>query len=122
MKKHFITYFLAVAAILPAAEQLSQEEVQAHVVAPRKGFVAPHLDWGKNIPDTDKLKAFFIVPGVGYRNSGGDNVASLGYYWSASPSPSSSYHAYNLSFDNGYVSPVSSSNRSRGYSVRCVRE
>ena len=68
MKKHFITYFLALTAILPAAEQLTQEEVQAHVVAPRSGFVAPHLDWGKDIPDTDKLKAFFIVPVVGYRN------------------------------------------------------
>lgn len=68
MKKHFVTYLLALAATLPAVEPLSQEEVQAHVIAPRSGFSAPHLDWGKNIPDADKLKVFFIVPSVAYRN------------------------------------------------------
>ena len=64
-------------------------------------------------------------PAVGYRyyDSGALNsVGSNGYYWSASPNPSSSSRAYNLLFYNGNVSPASSSNRSNGYSVRCVRE
>ena len=64
-------------------------------------------------------------PAVGYRGSGSgalNNVGSYGYYWSASPNPSSSYNAYGLYFSNGFVSPASDYNRSNGYSVRCVRE
>ena len=64
-------------------------------------------------------------PAVGYRNdySGAlGNVGSYGYYWSASPNPSDSYRAYHLYFNNGLVTPAYSSNRSSGYSVRCVRE
>lgn len=64
-------------------------------------------------------------PAVGYRNdySGAlGNVGSYGYFWSASPNPSSSNDAYSLYFYNGSVSPASNSNRSSGYSVRCVRE
>ena len=64
-------------------------------------------------------------PAVGCRSfiSGAlDYVGSDGYYWSASPNPSVSYHAYNLYFLNGYVDPASYSTRSSGQSVRCVRE
>ena len=64
-------------------------------------------------------------PAVGYRylDSGAlYNVGSSGYYWSASPYPSSSYYAYYLNFYNGYVYPALNYNRGNGYSVRCVRE
>ena len=64
-------------------------------------------------------------PAVGYRydDSGAlYYVGSNGYYWSASPTPSSSYYAYYLRFSNGNVYPAHYSNRSHGYSVRCVRE
>ncbi len=64
-------------------------------------------------------------PAVGYRfNDSGalNNVGSYGYYWSASPSPSSSNSAYNLYFYSGNVYSAVSYLRSYGYSVRCVRE
>ena len=64
-------------------------------------------------------------PAVGYRihDSGAlYSVGSYGYYWSASPNPSSSYYAYYLYFNNGNVNPANDYNRSHGYSVRCVRE
>ena len=64
-------------------------------------------------------------PAVGCRrNDSGalSYVGSYGYYWSASPSPSSSYHAYTLDFNSGNVNPANSYNRSNGCSVRCVRE
>ena len=64
-------------------------------------------------------------PAVGYRygESGAlSNVGSSGYYWSASPFPSSSYDAYYLTFNHGDVYPASNYNRGNGYSVRCVRE
>ena len=63
-------------------------------------------------------------PAVGCRNYSGAlfSVGSSGYYWSASPSPSGSSYAYYLYFYSGYVAPADNSNRSYGYSVRCVRE
>lgn len=62
-------------------------------------------------------------PAVGYRNYGSgalNGVGSYGCCWSASPN--SSHYAYNLYFDNGHVLPADSNYRSRGYSVRCVKE
>ena len=51
------------------------------------------------------------------------NVGENGYCWSASPDPSRTNNAYNLRFYyGGNVSPAISTNRGRGYSVRCVRE
>ena len=64
-------------------------------------------------------------PAVGYRyyDSGAlGNVGSNGYYWSASPVPSSSSNAYYLSFSNGNVYPANLNYRGNGCSVRCVRE
>lgn len=64
-------------------------------------------------------------PAVGYRSddSGAlSYVGYYGYYWSASPSPSYSSHACHSYFGNGNVSPANDNYRSRGYSVRCVRE
>ena len=73
--------------------------------------------------DNEPTAAWY--PAVGYRNydSGAlSNVGSYGYCWSASPNPSSSGYAYGLYFNNGNVYPAYDSNRSNGYSVRCVRE
>jgi len=64
-------------------------------------------------------------PAVGCRgnHSGALNhVGSHGYYWSASPDPSSSNYACSLYFDSGNVYPAYYNDRSLGYSVRCVRE
>ena len=64
-------------------------------------------------------------PAVGCRsyNSGVLNlVDSNGYYWSASPSPSDRRRAYYLNFYNGNVDPAYNQDRSRGHSVRCVKE
>lgn len=61
-------------------------------------------------------------PASGYRNfSNGtlNNVASNGYYWSASPY---STHAYYLNFNSGSVYPASHYYRALGFSVRCARE
>ena len=67
--------------------------------------------------------AWYPAVGCRYYNSGAlSNVGSYGHYWSASPSPSNSYHACNLNFHNSYVYPADSFSRSSGYSVRCVRE
>ncbi len=62
-------------------------------------------------------------PAVGDRSYNGgalSSVGSFGYYWSASPYPSSSNKAYNLYFRPRDVYPASSSSRGNGYSVRCV--
>ena len=64
-------------------------------------------------------------PAVGCRDSSGgalNSVGSVGSYWSASPYPSNSRSAYYLRFLNGNVYPANYDNRSRGYSVRCVKE
>ena len=64
-------------------------------------------------------------PAVGYRHNDSGallDVGSYGCYWSASPFPSYSYHAYNLYFYDGDVYLDGSSLRSHGHSVRCVRE
>ena len=62
-------------------------------------------------------------PAVGYRNDG-SGVYNDGYggsYWLASPYPNSNYSCY-FSFDYDIVFPASRYHRSRGYSVRCVKE
>ena len=65
-------------------------------------------------------------PAVGCRNNDSgalSYVGEHGYCWSASPYPSSSSLAYNLSFNYlGNVNPANNLNRANGYSVRCVRE
>ena len=67
--------------------------------------------------------AWYPAVGCRYYGSGAlDNVGSLGYYWSASPYPSSSLDAFSLHFYDGDVYPAHNSSRSSGYSVRCVRE
>ena len=60
-------------------------------------------------------------PATGYRHFAGslDFLASFGIYWSASPS---SYYAYGLYFDDGYVFPSYINNRAFGLSVRCLQE
>jgi len=64
-------------------------------------------------------------PAAGYRSyssSALTNVGAHGYYWSASPSSSTSYYASILYFYSGYVGVNTNGNRANGYSVRCVRE
>ena len=51
-----------------------------------------------------------------------DYVGSHGYYWSASPYPSASDHAYNLHFNHIDVLRATYLFRSYGGSVRCVKE
>ena len=68
MKMCLIALLFAVTAIVSGVERLTPEETQAHILAPRSGFTPAHLDWGKNIPDAEKLKVLFIVPQMTYRN------------------------------------------------------
>ena len=73
--------------------------------------------------DNEPTAAWY--PAVGYRDHDSGalyNVGSYGYYWSASPYPSSSYNAYYFYFFNGNVYPADNNARSYGCSVRCVRE
>lgn len=68
----------------------------------------------------DETTAWY--PAVGYRKDTSGvliDVGSTGYYWSAFPIPSNT--AYHMFF-HSKVYPADSSNRSYGYSVRCVRE
>ena len=58
----------------------------------------------------------------------GDGVlyysGSQGYYWSVTPYSdyNYNYHGYSLNFDNGVVYPTNIYKRSRGCSVRCLKE
>ncbi|MCC8062704.1 MAG: hypothetical protein LIO68_05625, partial [Rikenellaceae bacterium] len=62
-----------------------------------------------------------FYPATGYRDNGYMNgVGTYGYYWSAIPSGST--RGYVLNFNGSAVQPVSTNNRSIGYSVRCVAE
>ena len=79
---------------------------------------------GRHWTLADGTTAWYPAVGYRYDDSGAlYNVGSDGYYWSASPDPSSGDGAYNLYFYNGYVYPANYNYlRSYGYSVRCVRE
>ena len=64
-------------------------------------------------------------PAVGgrYLSSGVlDEVGSYGYYWSASPHPSTNSSTYSLSFSFGGVNPANIRYCDYGQSVRCVKE
>lgn len=62
-----------------------------------------------------------VLPAAGYRSCGGDvnDVGSLGYYWSSTPSGSEK--AWGLDFYSGVVS-MYSYNRCNGLSVRLVQD
>ena len=56
-------------------------------------------------PDAADAGNYFYLPALGYYYSGQLNyVGNLGYYWSSSADPWSSYCAYYLYFNSGYVS------------------
>ena len=66
-------------------------------------------------------RTFFPASGVRSRSSGDlTNVSSSGYYWSSASNSQAS--AYGLSFNAGYVLPVSSYYRAYGFSVRPFTE
>ena len=70
-----------------------------------------------------ETKAWY--PGVGHRSFDNGvlyNVASSGYYWSASPYGSNSNNACYLDFGIGIVYPARFTTRGNGCSVRCARE
>ena len=67
--------------------------------------------------------AWYPAVGCRYSDSGAlSYVGSDGYYWSASPSPSTNSHACRLFFGSVNVYPAGSHTRGSGYSVRCVKE
>ena len=78
-------------------------------------------DTSKSATNNDLSLTF---PASGYRsssNGGGlDDVGYNGYYWSASSE--NEYMGYYLDFLKSTVNPSSSTNRARGFSVRCVRD
>lgn len=76
-----------------------------------------------NIGRTIFGKSYY--PAAGYRNSDSGQlsyVGSYGFYWSSSPSSSSSYGAGYLYFYSGNVYPLDNYSRAGGFSVRCVQE
>ena len=78
---------------------------------------------GRHWTLADGTTAWYPAVGYRYYDSGAlVSVGSYGYYWSASPNPSSSSRAYTLSFSYGNVFPADYYNRGHGQSVRCVRE
>ena len=71
----------------------------------------------------DGLPQVFF-PAAGYHSyyyGSAANRCRLGYYWSSSPSPYSSYNASLLNFSSGDAD-MSYNSRADGYSVRCVQE
>ena len=65
-----------------------------------------------------------FLPAAGNRNNTSvNNQGSNGYYWSSTPSPSNALLAYYVGFYSGGLSPANFDyHRSRGYSVRLVRQ
>jgi uncharacterized protein (TIGR02145 family) len=63
-----------------------------------------------------------FIPAAGLLGTDGQfsEVGTYGYYWSALPY--STTYGYHLYFRSGRVSPLGSSSRSYGFSVRCVAE
>ena len=68
-------------------------------------------------------KGSLFLPAAGLRNLSGGlaYTSSYGYYWSSSPYYGGNNGAGNLYFYSGFVSPLLSSNRANGFSVRCVQ-
>jgi uncharacterized protein (TIGR02145 family) len=63
-----------------------------------------------------------FLPAAGYRSNSSSTLTTAGTYgnyWSSTPS---STYSYLLGFNSSGVSPGSSDNRARGFSVRCVAE
>jgi uncharacterized protein (TIGR02145 family) len=69
----------------------------------------------------DGKTATLFLPASGFRNSSNGSLyyqGTNGYYWSSSIAGIS---AYNLSFSSSSVSPANSSNRARGFALRCIK-
>ena len=66
---------------------------------------------------------FYPATGFRYSTSGylGD-VGTNGYFWSGSPISATSADGARLIFQDIYVNPEGSTNRSTGFPVRCVQE
>ena len=59
----------------------------------------------------------FVYSG-GWYGSSANNRGNFGYYWSSTAR--NTYNAYYLYFVSSNVSPTGNSDKSRGFSVRCV--
>jgi len=98
--------------------------------APWGGYAIYHTaDWnvapvavGGSLLGGSTPEPILFLPAAGNRtnNSGGvSNVGTSGLYWSSSINGTNAYH---LGFLSTSVNPNSSSTRTHGFSVRCVRE
>jgi len=73
------------------------------------------------LPSAADAGSYFYLPALGYYHSGWlNNVGSLGYYWSSSTNPLSSYYACGLTFNSGVVR-VNYYNLSNGYRVEAFQ-
>ena len=80
--------------------------------------------WFGGNHDSDHKGSLFL-PAAGLRSGNSGELAgtgSHGFYWSSSPYYGGYSNADYLYFYSGYVSPLDSSNRAYGFSVRCVRD
>ena len=96
------------------------------VTAPVGVNATGNTGWNGNsytVADWTKMESAGCVflPAAGYR--GGSEMvspATLGYYWSATPS--STLNTYSVYFSSSSLNPAYSNNRYYGYSVRLVQE
>ena len=73
------------------------------------------------LPDAADANNYFYLPALGYYYSGQlDGVGSYGLYWSSSANPWSSYSAYGLYFNSGYVL-VGYGSRYAGYRAEALQ-
>ena len=80
--------------------------------------------WFGGNHDSDHKGSLFL-PAAGLRRSNSGelaNTSSNGYYWSSSPYYGGYGYAGCLYFGSGGATPLNSSNRANGFSVRCVRD
>ena len=80
--------------------------------------------WFGGNHDSDHKGSLFL-PAAGLRSSNSGelaNTSSNGYYWSSSPYYGGYGYAGCLYFGSGGATPLNSSNRANGFSVRCVRD
>lgn len=80
--------------------------------------------WFGGNHDSDHKGSLFL-PAAGLRSDNSGELASTssnGYYWSSSPYYGGYGYAGCLYFGSGGATPLNSSNRANGFSVRCVRD
>ena len=122
---HYYTWHEAMEAAKSVGKRLpTREELKALCYLDSTWDDKRKGRWFGGNHDSDHKGSLFL-PAAGLRrgNSGElANTSSNGYYWSSSPDYGGNYNAGCLYFYSGGVTPLGSSHRANGFSVRCVRD